>query len=285
MKRPPDELTLLFRSRTADLDAALVRLIRAETTGIGTESAVDELERTVRETRILSDLLGRRRMILGADAWRAHMKDVPIAAWPQLPFAQAVEHFASRHPALANSVELVQEVYAKGGFAAIQSATLTVTKRVQKAVGGALEAGRDAPSAIQMIRDLTDWRMGYAQTAYRTNVATAYSAGQHQQIRDPAVASVIGAFRLRAIRDSRARDDHLKMDGTTAPPDHEVWGYRTTPLDYSCRCSLDYVDHSTLRRMGLVAADGTIRACIPNPHVRAAPGFGGRTDLAIYGGA
>lgn len=102
---------------------------------------------------------------------------------------------------------------------------------------------------IEGAANLTKARL---ETVYRTNLATAYTEGQAEGLRDPVVQQVMPLLMIDAISDSRTRDEHAAMDGyvnTAAYFDRMgLW----TPNGYNCRCSIIGVTIDQAESLGLL---------------------------------
>ena len=83
---------------------------------------------------------------------------------------------------------------------------------------------------------------GHVETIFRTNVATAYSAGLMETLAHPLVADEFPYLAYYAVHDSRTRHDHLAMehrglDSTNVyRRDDPIWDRFTPPWSYNCRC-------------------------------------------------
>lgn len=103
------------------------------------------------------------------------------------------------------------------------------------------------------------WRL---ETIFRTNMQTAYAAGQWQQIQEQAA---IAPFLLYdAVDDFRTRQQHRRWDRTVLPVTHEWWKTHYPPNGYNCRCSVIQLDAAQLASMGISPSaeppqDGTYR--------------------------
>ena len=97
------------------------------------------------------------------------------------------------------------------------------------------------------------------ENIYRTNLASAYSAGEWRQIQ--AAAAERAQFgeqtflEYNAVGDSRTREEHEERSGTVLPIDDEWWDDNYPPLDYQCRCWVTEHTESTLARYGLSETD------------------------------
>lgn len=304
------------------LDRIVSETIRREVYPLGsvalpTVGAVGQatgvLSDVIGETQALADLLGRRDTLQAAErAARTHGASLPPPAKPpiavggldeplpggggiaRVPFNEAVGDVLAREPRLARGWREVQVAYNRDHvFAAARSAELEVTKRVQGAIAKAIKTGGTVGSTEKELMALVrrvgvetePWQRWYAETVFRTNAATAYSAGRFRQMAEPAVAFAIGALRYTAVGDVDTRPNHAAADGLIASPDDPVWHRCAPPLGYNCRCGLDFVSWPELQRMGLVGKDGRVRPASvprgagPDPHFQ----HTGRPDVTLYG--
>lgn len=289
VRRATDELQALFRANALKFRDILEVMVRRTARNEHVDRQRDQLADVISETMAVSDLMGRRRLLLEADAFR---EDVPdelasrilfrdvASVVPNVPFKEAIADIVRREPRLAQTAEAVAEIYKrKAGFALARSAEIAVTKRVQKAVEVLSRAGAGTLTGTKIIQQIgaqhgateRGWTEAYSETVYRTNLNTAYTAGRFEQSKDENVRSVIGAFQLDAINDSDVRrgrkedgfEHHLAGDGLVAATTDPVWSFASPPHGYNCRCSLIMVSRFRLKRMGLIEPNGKIRTFHP----------------------
>jgi SPP1 gp7 family putative phage head morphogenesis protein len=286
-----------FASRILDLAVATVDASAGERLEV-----LDGIRVVAGEATLLSDLLGRRRLLLEArDAERRRpanrRRDEPMLFGakeplgefepiPRISFEEAVEDLTRREPTLAVGFEEVQRVYSeKHAFAIAKRVDLATTRRVQGRLATLLDDGASIAQAKAALRvDLESFSSSYAETVYRTNLSTAYSAGRFRQAADPDVAKVIGGFEFSAVLDGDQRPNHGAANGFVASQFDRIWDVLTPPLGYNCRCGLRLVDRWELEKRGLVDGQQVRRSPLS---AAAAPdsGFGrGRPDREIYGG-
>jgi SPP1 gp7 family putative phage head morphogenesis protein len=80
------------------------------------------------------------------------------------------------------------------------------------------------------------------ETVFRTNVATSYNVGRHQQMTDPSIKEFFTLWRYNAVDDEATRPSHAAMDGFTAPPDDAIWASWYPPNGFRCRCWVEPVN-------------------------------------------
>lgn len=241
------------------------------------------LGEVIEQNLALADMMGRRRTVAWAKSRGFEAAEQgAVDVLPRVPFAEAIDDLASRHPLLAAGRAEVEAVYAGHGFALAGQVEVELVARVQQALVEALRVGSSPNDAIAVVESMGDWTRAYAETVYRNNVSAAYSAGIDRQLEDPAVRQVIVALRYTTAGDVDVRATHRMMDGTIAPPEHPIWNSRTPPCGHNCRCGRDFLSREDVGMEGLVNSIGAVQVRIPNPHVEPDPGFGGRPVARIY---
>lgn len=323
MKAKPSaaELEQLLNRSTTLFAEGVLKLVRSVAKAGERAGALDYMAKLIGQSMTLADLLGRRRLLLEFDAYRRshkhtrgealalahrvaqygdvivvhdepgeeHLIFVETPVVPHIPFDEAIRNIITREPRLAQSGKEVADLYAtRHAFALAKSTELTVTTWVQNYIDQSLKRGASVPEASEIIAEAGDFSRAYAETVYRTNVATAYAAGRFEQANDDDVKEVIGAFELETAGDLDVRKNHAAAGGLTAPCNHHIWNTFACPMGYNCRCSLRFVTWDELRRRGLVDDKGNAVVYYP-PGFSAAhpdPGFGnGRPDIRVYTGS
>lgn len=263
---PENELLSLSDNSTASLERAIEALAIAIARGNGDERRrkLSTLADVIRFSQQLADLIGRRRVLL--EAREAEGKSAPrlFAATPvipNVPFSEAISDLIRRTPFLAGTAKEVAKVYSREhGFAVAKSAELSITERIQATIRRALKEGKPAPDTTEIIAKLGNFKRAYAETVYRTNLSTAYTAGRFRAASDPVVKLALPAFQYSAVKDSTVRrgrsedsgENHLALDKMIAPTDWEGWNVYAPPNGYNCRCTLRLVSMFELRRAGLL---------------------------------
>lgn len=87
------------------------------------------------------------------------------------------------------------------------------------------------------------------QTIYRTNMMTAYSVGEWEQIQEQ--AEVAPYLLYDAIDDHRTRPEHAAWDGTIRPVGDAFWRDHMPPNGFNCRCSVIQLSAEDLEELGL----------------------------------
>lgn len=87
------------------------------------------------------------------------------------------------------------------------------------------------------------------KTIFRTNVQSAYAAGQWQQIQ--AQKDVAEFLLYDAVDDHRTRPEHKAWDGTVLPVEHDWWRTHYPPNGWNCRCGVIQLSEEDLADLGL----------------------------------
>lgn len=256
----------------------------------------------------LADMMGRRRLLLEMDAFKSRdpkVRKFSLQGWyasprgasplvPKVPFSQAIQDMIERTPRLAQSAEEVSDVYSsEHGFALAKSASIQITEKVQDIVQKAIDDGTPVKDAADLIAKAGNFSRGYAETVYRTNLNTAYSAGRFQIAQDPDIQAIAPAFEYMILNDSDVRrgrkedsgENHKALDGLIAGVNDKIWQTYAPPNGYNCRCTLRLVSIFELEAKGLIK-NGIVRLATVPSNAVIHPNFsGGRPDFKLYSGA
>jgi len=280
---PADEMDRLF-NRAKPVVTSRIRALAAAMANrdpVAVSEATQALEDAIAGTMALADIVARRRVIIEVDAMDRDdsidlSSSIMLAAEdplrcmdevPRVPFLAAIRALLRRTPRLAQTADQVVQNYRVGdGFAAVLAATVSVAKRVQKAIADLITKGTTVPDAASVIAETAGWTEAYSETVFRTNLATAYSEGRKEQARTPAAQKVVGAFMVSVTHDDdlrrgRKRDNgenHQAADGLIAATDDPIWSTTSPPYGYQCRCVLILVSRLRLQRQGLIDETGGV---------------------------
>lgn len=114
------------------------------------------------------------------------------------------------------------------------------------------------------VEPLNPW---HAETVYRTNIATAYSAANYDMLHHPAMAEEFPALRFETVGDTRVSDICRPLHGVTLPRDHVFWTTHWPPLHHACRSTVRPVHRDDLGRADMTPSNRV-------PPSAADPGFG-----------
>lgn len=209
--------------------------------------------------------------------------DVPTGgSWALAP-EQAVQYFRNRglQPTF-NWYEMLGEEHARA-FTVAKLTDTDLLAAVQQSLDEALANGVPFKAwAEQLIPKLQDrgwWgrrdvvapggnpvnvQLGSParlQTIYRSNVQSAYAAGQWDAIADQ--AELAPYLLYDAVDDGRTRPEHRAWDGTVLPVSHVWWRTHYPPNGWNCRCSVIQLSDDDLADMGLQVTDAPASATVP----------------------
>jgi SPP1 gp7 family putative phage head morphogenesis protein len=91
------------------------------------------------------------------------------------------------------------------------------------------------------------------ETIFRTNLQTAYAAGDWAQIQEN--ASSAPYLMYDAVDDNRTRPEHHQWDGTVLRIDDPWWNSHRPPNGWNCRCSVIQIGDRELKRQGMSGPD------------------------------
>lgn len=183
------------------------------------------------------------RALLEADrigARSAEGKAFAEASWgPGLPFKEAEDFFRAK------------------GLSIAGISKADVIGAVKDEILKALESGTTLEEFRKTAREIFD-RGGYTEmsphridTIYRTNLQTAYQAGRYRQMTDPEVLAERPYWQYLAVMDAATRPEHAAMHGKVFPADHPFWDTWYPPNGFNCRCTVETLSESEMRREGL----------------------------------
>jgi SPP1 gp7 family putative phage head morphogenesis protein len=198
---------------------------------------------------------GRYRMFDAAGMYARISDDLPD--FLTQPWDEAIDDFAEREPVIQRSAEAVAEAYQRHQFSMAYSASLEINQQVKDMILRALqgEGGKDTgqrvpsgpgerdikvltPTGIEEIVSLfreqtaKGFSDNYAHVVFRTNIATAQSAGRLQMASDPDLAQFMLGWEYIARLDTATRPNHAAMHGHIAAVHAPVWKIWVPPNGY-----------------------------------------------------
>lgn len=307
VRDPARELNELWHRSAPSVARRCLGVLHAVAKNENTDASVELLAGEMAETMALADLIGRRRLLLEADAAdeEPDKRDVlvfsetdAVRGFPEVPFAEAIADLLSREPRLAADAAEVSRLYLEEhAFAIARSAEFTVTERVKQILLDASEGKVERMTAQKLIEEAGPFTRAYAEVVYRTNLATANAAGRFAQARHPAVQRVIAAFERWEVMDSDVRrgrpqdhgENHAAVHGLVAAVHDPIWETHSAPAGYQCRGGQRFMSKKDVDALGLLGSDGSVKRLLPaglgsyrphprfavSPHARVYRGVGG----------
>jgi hypothetical protein len=165
----------------------------------------------------------------------------------RLTFPEAIAYLKAKLPLGSTSYKTYEGQLQDVVFAISGITQASLLADIQAIVIRQLETGvtidafkRDFNSALEKAGwQLKGDRAYRAELVIQQNVRSAYSAGQYQQMTDPAIMKTTGAWLWRH-RDSRIpRPTHKALDGSLLDPNSDFWdkgGW--PPCGFGCKCRI-----------------------------------------------
>ena len=180
----------------------------------------------------LGYLLGKRRTQLL----------VPNIELAISPHRKALEFLRKKAALTATELETISIFYQTS---ALQVAA-RVSNKIQQSLGRAVteitEAGLTVRQGTGVLREayaaqgITPRNSFTLEAVFRTQTQLAYSAGRWEAEQDPAVQEILWGYRYVTVGDSRVRESHAELEGTTLPKDDPFWDVNRPPNGWACRC-------------------------------------------------
>lgn len=201
---------------------------------------------------------------------------MPVEARFDLPPEEALRHFRGKRLQTGFAWQDTWQQEHDTGFTVAKMADMDLLADVHDAVNSAIAQGT---TFQQFSRELTPhlmkkgwWgkqeqvdpltgqtrlvQLGSArrlQTIFRTNMMSAYAAGEWAQIQ--ATKASAPYLMYDAVDDNRTRQEHKAWDGTVLPVDDAWWDSHRPPNGWNCRCSVIQLSAYDLRAMGKTGPD------------------------------
>ena len=239
--RPGAEIASLRERSTQDFAFILQDMSKAiafeDSKGI--QLAEGRLAEIVGDTMTLSNLMGRRRLLMELPERGFSFSESDEALlfantplFPRIPFKEALQYLKSLSPMVAGNAQEVSE---------------------------AGVSGTPKEKAVQAIQKAGHFSRGYAKTIYTTNITSAYTAGRFEQAKEPHIAKVVKAFQYVAVNDPpRVRPNHFAHHGLVASQFDPAWNEFAPPQGFNCRCGVRLITVFEARRRGILDAQGDI---------------------------
>ena len=307
VKSPLDEVNELFDRSTIAFEQAMFRLARAQVRGnsVDERAAQDEITNLFWRSMSLADLLGRKRLLMEADARRERQSILGLGSFvpelalasttpvvPHIPFEEAIADLVSREPRLAKNAADVQKIYQeRHAFSLARNSGQKMIQHIRDKIVDFERDGIDTSAASTILEGIgqragvRDFTRSYAELVYRMAVANSYAAGREAQAYDPDVSDIITAFQFQAVMDADTRPNHAAAHELTAAKDDPVWNTLSPPLSWMCRCVKVLMDRFEIEENypHLLNRNGTMKRAQLPPGAFPDSGFGKRQDHKIYG--
>ncbi len=268
-----DKLDLLNKS-PATFVAAMQGLARA----VIEDDRQDEKQKTLAlakllgDTMMLADLLGRKRFLMEFDHLskkrqpaRFHhglgiQRFAATPIFPKIKFIEAIKDLLGREPRLVKNMDDVARAYSgENGFAILKlpwklanRARLKLTAKIRNKLADFISGGEPRPSVKTQLQAMGNFSSSYAENVYRTNLATAFTAGRMKQADTPEFKDVTPAFEFTDVGDRDTTEWCRSTSGLLAATGDSAWKRYAPPLHWQCRSDLRLVDRKELADRGLL---------------------------------
>ena len=198
--------------------------------------------------------------------------DAPAAGSFTLPPAQAIAYFKAKGLKVTFDWRDMIGAEHASAFTVAKMADLDLLADVQASLDDAIAQGLSYQSWADTITPLLQQKgwwgrqavtdpltgetivaqlgsPGRLKTIFRTNVQSAYAAGQWEQIQEQ--KDVAEYLMYDAVDDHRTRPQHAAWDGTVLPVDHDWWTTHYPPNGWNCRCGVIQLSAEDLDDLGL----------------------------------
>ena len=246
---------------------ARLAVVRAYRTGAPIDQAISRALDPARDLltngMVASHLQGRLRSHL---TYKAAARDRRVLSDP---FRAAIDFLERRMDLNPSQIVDLADEYSNDVDTAVRALGGDLNQKVNAALAEAAGSGLHVNAGVARLREafdaagMGDQSDAALQTLYRTQVQTAYSAGQWNANQDPAIQEILWGYTYTTVGDDRVRPTHAAMDGTRAPKDSPLWESWFPPCGYNCRCTaieifVDDQDAKPDIPTGLVSIDGVL---------------------------
>ena len=194
------------------------------------------MEPIILDGMVAGHLAGRARTIKLAAQGMAARKHALGA------YDEALEYYKKRMTLTPEDVEKLKKLYGQKALSVVKGASDMVEKRAAEAIKESLESGEHVKDAVARLRGalegtgIIEPSPFLCETLIRSSIGAAYSAGQWNALKDPALAEVHEGFLYVITGDNRVRETHQEWDGFNGPKDHDFWQTHYPLCGYNCRC-------------------------------------------------
>lgn len=194
-----------------------------------------------------------------------------------LDLEEAISYFSRLMPVDINNYRQLQTDLKAKYFTIAEAEGQTMVEQLKGYVQQSLEKGSTLEQFKKEANDLFS-RMGlepadpwHLETAFRTNIQTAYGAGNYEKFQDPELKDMFPYFRYSAIIDGRTRPAHRAMNGFVAAREDPIWNEWWPPNGFNCRCGVVAINKYKAEREG-IKPQSTLNLPLPDTGFARNPG-------------
>ena len=194
---------------------------------------------TLTDAMVLAYLRGIERTLASAAPYLAKQAGLQLSVYDDAISAHAAQLAISN-----NDLIVLRDHFRGVSINAMTAAPTSIQPRLNQALSVVVEKGMTKAQAIPFLRGrLGNIGLGPSpsthllETYYRTGVQSAYQGGRWQSAQDPDIASILWGYEYSTVGDSRVREEHAMLEGTTLPKKHPFWQQYYPPNGWNCRCT------------------------------------------------
>jgi SPP1 gp7 family putative phage head morphogenesis protein len=165
----------------------------------------------------------------------------PRPSFLSMTFQEALDSFLERRIITPAEFRLLSDDAKQRAFTATRLASQQMVERAAVAIRRALETGSTlrefaAELAAESVSlGVTSADPAYVENVFRTNTASAYSAGRFRQMRSPAVIAARPFVQFRATMDSRTTTICQSLHSKVFRQDDPSWHHLAPANHFMCR--------------------------------------------------
>ena len=230
-----------------------------------TSTLVDPQVQADLQGQLFVDLIERDKASPDASFKLANAATLSFA---ELPFDQAVEFWKS-YGGDQETLDLIIAAYRTDSEESVSlfydALARSAVSQLQTHIG---EGGNTQAFINDMRSEAVSFGIepaspAYLENVYRTNIATAYSAGRAAIMEDPDTIEDFPYAQFFASGDSRTRSSHQALDQIVVRIGSPIYQRLQTPLSYQCRCAWTSLSVDDFEAEGLTVTEDLPASMIP----------------------
>jgi SPP1 gp7 family putative phage head morphogenesis protein len=226
-------------------------------------TAMDGIQEVLLNTVLVGYMLGE------ADAWQdyedgleeviknfAKKPEYTIKPEP-LTLVEAVKRFKQIMPVEMEQYRKLEEELKPKYFTISRVEGEDIVTKIKGFIEESLEKGTPFQEFRKNVDELFE-RLGFGpsdpwhlETVFRTNIQTAYNAGNWEKMQEPEFVDMFPYYRYSSVLDSQTRPAHRAMHGFIAHRDDPIWEQWWPPNGYRCRCGVIAINKYRAKREGI----------------------------------
>lgn len=191
-------------------------------------------------------------------------------AFAAKPYDAAVKWFRSKAVVDKATFEHLSARAKSRAFTVAGMARQDLLEAAHDELGRQIQQGADLrlfKGAVKARLESAGWtpvNPSHVETIYRTNVMSAYGAGRHAEMTQPAVLAARPYWRILGPNDGRTRPTHKAVHGLVLRASDPFFKRAIPPFGYNCRDRVQSLSEADVQRMGLTVVDGSTIRGLPD---------------------